>query len=114
MPRRPPPSVVFVVRWGYPRAGRLTLEAAHERPCPRQERTGEIKLEKVADDEWVEAGFEGVLEARVDLDGEPGEADRVDDDVAGEHRRHRGVEVPVPALLGEEAGQDGREDEADD
>src|SRR6187431_3341060 len=114
MPRRPPPWDVFVVRWGYPRGGRLTLEAAHQRPCGRQERTGEVQLDQVTHDEGVEAGLEGVLEPRVDLRREPGKPEEVDDDVAGEHRRDRRGEAAVPALPREEARQRGGEHEADD
>src|SRR4051812_32277170 len=114
MPRRPPSTVVFVVSWGYPRAGRLTLEAAHQRPCGRQERAGEVELQQVAHHERVETGLEGVLKPRVELRREPGKPEEVDDDVAGEHRRDRGGETAVPPLPREEAGQRGGEHEADD
>src|SRR4051794_21781135 len=114
MPRRPPPLVVFVVWWGYPRAGGLTLEAAHQRPCGRKQRAGEIQLDQVAHHERVEACFEGVLEPRVELRREPGKPEEIDDDVAGEHRGDRRREAAVPPLPREEAGQCGREYEADD
>src|SRR5829696_8694921 len=114
MPRRPPSTVVFVVWWGYPRAGRLTLEAAHQRPCGRQERAGEVELQQVAHDERIGAGLEGVFEPCVDLRGEPWKPDQVDDDVAGKHRRDRGGEAAVPTLPREEPGQRGGEHEADD
>src|SRR3954468_16943627 len=114
MPRRPPPLVVFVVWWGYPRTGGLTLEAAHQRPCGRKQRAGEIQLDQVAHHERVETCFEGVLEPRVELGREPGKPEEIDDDVAGEHRGDRRGEATVPTLSREEAGQCSREHETDE
>ena len=74
-------------------------------------RSGEVHLDDVAHDERVEAGLERRRERGVrQLVVQPGEAERVDHDVAGEHRRDGRRERPIPPALGEHADE-GRGDE---
>src|SRR5207253_10402687 len=85
-----------------------------ELPRPRERGRGEVELERVARDEWVEAELECLLEVRVQHDREPRQTEEVDDDVPGQDRADRRGESPVPALLGETAGQRRHERVADE
>jgi hypothetical protein len=98
---------------GRPRSIRA-LGLNDEAPGGGEEGGGEVELEDLAWDEGVEAVLEGLFEVGVEDDGEPGQSDEENDEVAGEDGAEGGGEAAVSTPLGEASGEGGGEDEADE
>src|SRR5918999_3351218 len=111
-------SVAFRPCASSPRAGSaanpLALEAIDQPPGAGQEGGGEVQLHEIARKEGRQTLLERRQEIVVRDVREPREAEEIDDDVPGQHRRDGRGEAAIPAPLGEPARRSGGKDEADD
>src|SRR5260370_29251228 len=93
-------------------AVRSALVAADQAPGRRQQAGPQHDLERVADEERHQAILERVAQA--DLDREPGQAQRIDHEIADYHRSTGLKQRAIPAALGKAAADRGRNHEADE
>src|SRR5579875_1693767 len=99
---------------GYPyrfiRYGLLSgLDAPYNRPGGGQESSRDEDFDGVAGDEGQESGDQGLARVHVRDHSQPGYADEINDNRAGEHRQQRGGETAIQAALTEPADDEGRE-----